>query len=372
MLGGDDRAHAFLGLAHQDLFGTQRRVAQQHPIQPDVHAAVAVAGQLAGGARDPRPTQVLDAFDESGAQDFERALDEELLHEGVAHLDAGALCGAGLVERLTGQHRHSADPVAAGTGAVEDHQVAHPLGARQVDVLVLHGAHTQRVDQRVALIGLVEDDLTTDVRQAQTVAVSTDARHDSREHPFGVGVVSSSEAQRVHDSQRPGAHRDDVTHNAPDTGGRTLVGLHIRGVVVALDLEGHRPPVADVHHSGVLADADQQRVRRRRLLTELAQMDLAGLVGAVFAPHDRVHRQLARRGPATQDLPDPVVLIGLEAQLGVRLISLRGVPRGIDRVQRHPHSSPMGPQSMGDGPLPRATVSSRRAWRPVGAGRASS
>ena len=64
-LGGrDDGHHAFLRLAHQDLFGPQRRVAQRDQVQVDVHAAGAGRGQLGGRAGDARGAEVLDADDE--------------------------------------------------------------------------------------------------------------------------------------------------------------------------------------------------------------------------------------------------------------------------------------------------------------------
>jgi hypothetical protein len=131
-----------------------------------------------------------------------------------------------------------------------------------VDVLVAHGADAQRVDQRVAEVGLVEHDLAADVGQPQAVAVAADAGDDARQDPAGVGGVERAEAQGVHHRERTRAHRQDVAHDAADAGGRTLVGLDERRVVVALDLERHGPAVADVDDAGVLADADEQGVGR--------------------------------------------------------------------------------------------------------------
>ena len=65
-------------------------------------------------------------------------------------------------------------------------------------------AHAQRVDQRVAQVAGVEDDLAADVRQAQAVAVAADAGDHAGQHPRGVGGVGRAEAQRVHD-RRSGA-----------------------------------------------------------------------------------------------------------------------------------------------------------------------
>ncbi|CAM5616929.1 hypothetical protein SANTM175S_08685 [Streptomyces antimycoticus] len=63
---------------------------------------------------------------------------------------------------------------------------------------MLHHTHAERVDQRVALVAGVEDDLAADIGQAQAVAVAADARDHTGQHPLGVGVVGGAEAQRVH------------------------------------------------------------------------------------------------------------------------------------------------------------------------------
>lgn len=331
----DDRAHALLRLAHEDLLGREGGVAQRHGVQLDAHAAGARGGQLGGGTGEPGAAEVLDARDELLLEDLQGALDEELLLERVADLHGGALGGLGVVEGLRGQHGDTADAVAAGAGAVEDHLVTGPGGLGQVDVLVLHHADAAGVDERVALVAGVEDDLAADVRQAEAVPVAADARDDARQDPPGVGVVGRTEAQRVDDRDRAGTHGEDVADDAADAGGRALVGLDVRGVVVRLHLEGDRVPLADVDHTGVLADADEHRVVGGDLLAELLEVDLAALVGAVLGPHHGVHGELGAGGTAAQDLADPGVLVLLEAELLPGLSGVRGFGRVLDRVQAH-------------------------------------
>ena len=71
------------------------------------------------------------------------------------------------------------------------------------------------------------------------------------------GVVERPEAQRVHHGDGPGAHGEDVAQDAADAGGRALVRLDGRRVVVALDADGGGDAVADVDHAGVLAGTDE-------------------------------------------------------------------------------------------------------------------
>ncbi len=67
---------------------------------------------------------------------------------------------------------------------------------------------------------------------------------------------------------------------------------------MAFDAQRHRQTTARVDHAGVLAGAHQHV---RTLGRQAGQMDPARLVGAMLAPHDRVHGQLEMIGlPAKQ------------------------------------------------------------------------
>ena len=330
----DDGHHPFLGLAHQDLFGAEGGIAERYLVELDEHAAVAGAGQLRGGAGQPGAAEVLDPADQPGGEELQRALDQQLLHEGVAHLHARPLARLLRLEGLAGQHADATDAVAAGGRAVQDHPVPDAPGPGQMQVLVPQNADTQRVDQRVTEVAAVEDDLAADVGQAQAVAVAADPGHHARQHPRGVRLAQRAEPERVHHPDRPSPHGQDVADDAPDAGGRTLVRLDIAGVVVRLDLEGHRVAQADVHHPGVLADPGQEPAARGlpRQVAELTQVHLGGLVRAVLGPHHRVHGQLGRGRPPVQNLPNPGVLVRLQAEFGPRLRLIWGPPGVVDSV----------------------------------------
>ena len=87
--------HALLAFRHQNLFCGERGIAQENVVELHEHSAVAVTGQLARSARDARGTQILDALDESAGIELKAALDEHLLGKRIAHLNRGALGGAG-------------------------------------------------------------------------------------------------------------------------------------------------------------------------------------------------------------------------------------------------------------------------------------
>ena len=120
-----------------------------------------------------------------------------------------------------------------------------------------------------------------------------------------LGVVERAEPQRIHHGDRASAHGEDVAEDAADAGRRALVRLDRRRVVVALDANGCRDAVADIHDAGVLARADEHAFPGRR---QALEVDARRLVGAVLGPHDRIHRQLEVVRLAAEDAADVVEL----------------------------------------------------------------
>jgi hypothetical protein len=180
-------------------------------------------------------------------------LDEELLGERVADLDGGALLVTGLVELGGREEAGAVDAVAARLRADVDHRVADAGGARAEDPVGADQTDGEGVHEDVLVVRGIEVDLAADGRHADAIAVATDAAHDATDQVAGAGVVEAAEAQRVEVADRARAHREHVAQDAADAGGGALVRLDVRGMVVALDLEHHREPVADRHRAGVLA-----------------------------------------------------------------------------------------------------------------------
>ncbi len=158
-------------------------------------------------------------------------------------------------------------------------------------------AETEHVDERVAAVRVVEHDLAADRRHPNRVAVAGDARNDALEEVPGAGVVERAEAQRIHQRDRAGTHREDVADDPTDSRGRTLVRLDGRRMVVALDAHRDGEPVADVDNARAFTRPDEHP---RRFGREPRQERARRLVGAVLRPHHRVHRQLEVRGLAAE------------------------------------------------------------------------
>ncbi len=247
---------------------------------------------------------------------------------------AGRFGRATLAERVRREDGCAANAVTAGAGSEEHDLVPRTASVREVQILMAEDPDGERIDQRIRLVHRVEPRLAADVRQPEAVTVERDPADHTVDDPRGVGVVDRTEAQRIHDRHRPRAHRDDVAHDATDAGRSALERLDVGRVVVALDLEGDRPALADIDHAGVLADADHEVLLHggADLLPELAQVHLRRLVGAVLAPHHRVHRELGVRGPAAEDVADALVLVGLHAECRVGLFAVRRRGGDVDGV----------------------------------------
>ena len=290
-------------------YGVMPGLALRDVLDVDLDADAAAAAHLAGGTRQPRRAHVLDADERAGLHDLEARLEQELLGERVAHLHGRALLFRLLVELGRG-HRRAVDAVAAGLGADVVHGVAGAAGRALDDVVVPGDAEAEDVDQRVAVVRLVEGDLAADRRDADAVAVAADAGDHAFEDAPVERHVRRPEPQRVEQRHGPRAHREDVADDAADAGGRALIRLDERRVVVRFDLEHGGQPVADVDGAGVLARSLQHAAARGR---QRPQVDARALVAAVLGPHHREDAELGEVGLAAHQLADAVVLVGGDA-----------------------------------------------------------
>ena len=305
---GEDRgAHPFLRLGDHHLEGLEARFAARDRVQIDDDPGPRPIRGLRRGAGDAAGTQVLEALDQAALDELEARLDQQLLGERVADLDGGPLRRVVVGERRARQDRGATDPVASGRRAVEDHEVARAGRGGQGQQPLLEEADGHDVDQRVARVARVEDELATDRRHADAIAVAADAAHDPIDQVAGARVRRIAEAQGIEDGDRARPHREDVAQDPTDAGRGTLVRLDRRRVVVRLDLERDRQPVADRDDAGVLARTGDDAFAGGR---ERAQQRLRALVRAVLAPHDAEHGELEVVGiAAAEPAADRVQLV---------------------------------------------------------------
>ena len=91
-----------------------------------------------------------------------------------------------------------------------------------------------------------------------------------------------SESQGVEQGNRARTHCEDVAHDSADSCRRALDRLDRGWMVVRLDLECHREPVADVHYACILSTwRDQKPIT---LVRQGPQQSLGVLVSAMLTP----------------------------------------------------------------------------------------
>src|SRR5437762_13793310 len=91
------------------------------------------------------------------------------------------------------------------------------------------------------------------------MAVAADAADDARYEMPGARMRGVAEAQKIQARDRTRAHGEHVAQDAADAGRRSLIGLDVARVVVALHLEYDREAVADRDHAGILARSVDHR-----------------------------------------------------------------------------------------------------------------
>ena len=175
----DGGAHPLLALRDHDLERLHVRLAPRDRVEVDEDARPGPVGGLRRRAGDAAGAEVLEALDEPALDELEARLDEQLLGERVADLDGRPLGRVVVGERRAGEDGRPADPVAPGRRAEQDDQVAGPGRGGERQQPLLEQADGHDVDERVARVGRVEDELAADRRHADAVAVAADAADDA-------------------------------------------------------------------------------------------------------------------------------------------------------------------------------------------------
>ena len=129
-----------------------------------------------------------------------------------------------------------------------------------------------------------------------------------------------AETERVHHRQRPRTHGENIAQNAADPGRSALKWLDVTGMVVALNLERASPAVPNINDSSILARALHDAIALGR---QAAQVNAAGFVGAMLAPHHAVNPQFRKRGDPPQRCQNSVILVLGNAVLGQQLRGYR-------------------------------------------------
>ncbi len=207
--------------------------------------------------------------------------------------------------------------VAPGLGADIDHGKPNALRRGFEDALGIDQPDRHGIDENIVVVARIEIGLAADRRHAHAVAVIADAGDDAADKVPCLGMIGRAEPERIHVGDGARAHGEDIAHDAADAGRRPLIGLDVRGVVMALHLEHGGLAIAEIDHAGILAGTlDHLRTRRRQLL----QPDARGFVGAMLRPHHREDAELGQRRLASELFQQAAIFVRVEPMLRDDLI----------------------------------------------------
>ena len=95
--------------------------------------------------------------------------------------------------------------------------------------------------------------LAANIGHSKTVAIAADTLDNPMHQLLGLGMVNRPKAQGIHRRNGAGAHGKHIAQNAAYTRRGPLVGLNIRGVVVAFHFKDDRLTIANIDDTGILA-----------------------------------------------------------------------------------------------------------------------
>ena len=121
---------------------------------------------------------------------------------------------------------------------------------------------------------------------------------------------NGAETQRIKNRDGACAHGENVAKDSANAGGGALKRLDETGMIVRFNFEGGNQAVADVDDAGIFSRAlDDEFAAHGQAL----EMDFAGFVGAMLAPHHAKNAQLGDVGIASENFLHAGVLGSREA-----------------------------------------------------------
>ncbi len=231
-----DQQHAFLRLAEHNLVRSHARFALRDAVQFNFDSCAAARTHLAGRAGQASRAHILYAHDGPGLHRLEAGFQQQLFKEWISDLNVGALRFRTLAELLA-RHGGAVDAVASGLRAHVNYRIPLARCASVKDLIAAHQPQGKGIHQRIAGIARLELHLAAKVRDAETVAVRSDARNHALHNrmvlvDFGLcsaggrarvfRSLNRPKPQRVHNRNWPRAHGENIAQNSTDAGRRSL------------------------------------------------------------------------------------------------------------------------------------------------------
>src|SRR5665213_1680623 len=125
-------------------------------------------------------------------------------------------------------------------------------------------------------------------------------------------IRKRAESERIHDRNRPRAHREDVPQDSANPCRSALKRLDVTRMIVRLDLERDNPTTPNPDNTGILTRPLHHVLT---LCRELLQMDARAFIRKMLATHNAEEAELRVTRFASQQRDDFLILRGRELML---------------------------------------------------------
>ncbi len=219
-------------------------------VENELDTEIALRTHFNGRTGETCSTHILNGDNRTRSHQLKAGFQKALLSEWIANLNGWALFFNRFV-KFSRCHRCTANAITARLGTEIDNREANALGFGQEDAVMLGKASRECIDEDIAVIALVEVHFAANGRNAESIAITANARHDARYEVAGLWMVRLTETQGIHGCNWTSTHCENVAQNATNACRRALIRLDIRRVVMAFHLEDDAVAIANVNNASV-------------------------------------------------------------------------------------------------------------------------
>src|SRR5690606_39464951 len=120
----------------------------------------------------------------------------------------------------------------------------------------MDNTHADHIHEWIAVVTAVEREISPHNRNPDTIPVSPYPFHHVFKEVPVLFPVERSEIERIHQRDRPSAHRENITNDASHPSRRTIMGINVTLVIMTLHRDGKRCPFAETDNRCIITWAE--------------------------------------------------------------------------------------------------------------------
>ncbi|MNW51504.1 hypothetical protein D3C74_289910 [compost metagenome] len=313
ILGFNHKQHPLLRLGQHHLVRRHAVFTLRYLIQIQLQAVARLARHFGTGAGQSGCAHILNTQHNAAVDQLQAGFHHQLFHKRIADLHR-CLLGFRFLTQFNGGKSCAVNPVASGRRTYVEHRVAYTFGDTALDFVMIYESDAHGIDQRIAVIAVVEHNFAAHCRNPDTVAITSDTGYDMLEQILDPVAFKLPETQGVQQRHRSCTHGENVPDNPAHPGRRALVRLNCRRMVMAFNFEYNSLIVSDIYDPGAFPRSHQHARPARR---ETAQQRLRVLIGTVLRPHYTEHTDFRIVWLAAHERSDELIFAVRHTELTV-------------------------------------------------------